>query len=137
MKIDEESEVENHESRITNYELRIENPKSKIQNQFELVYALVREIPRGKVASYGQVARWLGWPRGARTVGWALRALHTDEVPWYRVVNAQGRVSLRDDEGLQQVLLEAEGVVFTTAGQIDMKVYGWTGPLVPWGEEMA
>jgi methylated-DNA-protein-cysteine methyltransferase-like protein len=136
MKIDEESEVENHELRITNYELRIENQKSKIQNQFELVYALVREIPRGKVASYGQVARWLGWPRGARTVGWALRALHTDEVPWYRVVNAQGRVSLRDDEGLQQALLEAEGVVFNKTGQIDMKVDGWTGPLVPWEEEI-
>ena len=128
--------MDNYESRITNHASRIENQKSKIQNQFELVYALVREIPRGKVASYGQIARWLGWPRGARTVGWALRALHTDEVPWYRVVNAQGRVSLRDDEGLQQALLEAEGVVFNKTGQIDMKVYGWTGPLVPWEEEI-
>ena len=127
--------MENYESRITNYESRLENPKSKIENQFELVYALVREIPRGKVAAYGQIARWLGWPRGARTVGWALRALHTDEVPWHRVVNAQGRVSLRDDDGLQRALLEAEGVVFEAAGRIDMKVYGWTGPLIPWGEE--
>ncbi len=117
----------------TNHESPFQNPKSKIQNQFERVYALVREIPRGKVASYGQIARWLGWPRGARTVGWALRALHTDKVPWHRVVNAQGRVSLKDD-GLQQARLEAEGVVFDATGRIDMKVYGWTGPIIPWGE---
>jgi methylated-DNA-protein-cysteine methyltransferase-like protein len=128
-------EVENYESRITNRKSKIQNPKSTIENQFDQVYALVREIPRGKVASYGQIARWLGWPRGARTVGWALRALHTDDVPWHRVVNSQGRVSLRDDDGLQRALLEAEGVVFDTAGRIDMKVYGWTGPLIPWGEE--
>jgi methylated-DNA-protein-cysteine methyltransferase-like protein len=143
VKIDEESEVEKDESRITNYESRItnhefplQNQKSKIENQFERVYALVREIPRGKVASYGQIARWLGWPRGARTVGWALRALHTDKVPWHRVVNSQGRVSLRNDGGLQQALLEAESIVFDAAGRIDMKVYSWTGPLIPW-EEMA
>lgn len=129
-------EVKNHELRITNYESPLENPKSKIENQFERVYTLVREIPRGKVASYGQIARWLGWPRGARTVGWALRALHTDEVPWHRVVNAQGRVSLKGDDGRQRALLEAEGIVFDAAGRIDMKVYNWTGPLLPWGEEM-
>lgn len=129
-------EVKNHELRITNYESPLENQKSKIENQFERVYTLVREIPRGKVASYGQIARWLGWPRGARTVGWALRALHTDEVPWHRVVNAQGRVSLKGDDGRQRALLEAEGIVFDAAGRIDMKVYNWTGPLLPWGEEM-
>jgi len=113
----------------------LQNPNSKIENQFERVYALVREIPRGKVASYGQIARWLGWPRGARTVGWALRALHTNEVPWYRVVNAQGRVSLRDDDNQQRALLEAEGVVFDATSRINLKTYGWTGPVIPWGEE--
>ncbi len=112
----------------------IENQRSKIENQFERVYTLVRQIPQGKVASYGQIARWLGWPRGARTVGWALRALETDDVPWQRVVNAQGRVSLTGDT-TQQRLLEAEGVVFDTTGRIDLKVYGWTGPLTPWWEE--
>jgi methylated-DNA-protein-cysteine methyltransferase related protein len=113
---------------------KIKNPKSKIQNQFEQVYALVREIPRGKVAAYGQIARWLGWPRGARTVGWALRALDTDGIPWHRVVNAQGEISLKNDDGLQRSLLEAEGVVFGAPGRIDMQVYGWSGPLIPWGE---
>ncbi|MGC9396739.1 MAG: MGMT family protein [Anaerolineae bacterium] len=126
---------ENSELRISNHTAHTENPKSKRENQFEQVYALVREIPRGTVASYGQIARWLGWPRGARTVGWALRALHTDDVPWHRVVNAQGRVSLRDDDGLQRALLEAEGVVFDARGRIDLKIFGWTGPLIPWGEE--
>ncbi len=135
MKIDEESEVENNKLQITNYESLLENQKSKIQNQFERVYALVRLVPRGKVAAYGQIARWLGWPRGARTIGWALRALRADEIPWYRVVNAQGRVSLADDDGLQRALLEAEGVVFDATGRIDLKVYGWTGPVIPWGEE--
>ena len=126
---DKETAIENSESRIANH-------ASRSENQFEQVYALVREIPRGKVASYGQIARWLGWPRGARTVGWALRALHTDDVPWHRVVNSQGRVSLRNDDGLQRALLEAEGIVFDTTGRIDLKSYGWTGPLIPWGENI-
>lgn len=120
---------------MANYASEFQNQESKIENQFEQVYALVKAIPRGKVAAYGQIARWLGWPRGARTVGWAMRALHTDEVPWYRVVNAQGRVSLRHDGGLQQALLEADGIVFDATGRIDLKVYGWAGPVIPWGKE--
>ena len=131
-----EVKAENGKSRNTHHASRNENQKSKRENQFEQVYALVREIPRGKVASYGQIARWLGWPRGARTVGWALRALHTDDVPWHRVVNSQGRVSLRDEDGLQRALLEAEGVVFDKTGRINMKLYGWTGPLIPLGETL-
>ncbi|MBN1876881.1 MAG: MGMT family protein [Anaerolineae bacterium] len=111
------------------------------QSDFERVYKAVRLIPPGKVASYGQVARWLGWPRGARTVGWALRALRDSDVidvPWYRVINAQGRISLVGDEGprIQQKLLEAEGVVFDDTGRIDLKIYGWSGPVVPWWEEI-
>lgn len=106
------------------------------KTNFERIYDLVRKIPEGKVVAYGQIARWLGWPRGARTVGWALRALKPGSgVPWQRVVNAQGRVSLTGDDGLQRSLLEAEGVVFNDTGRIDLKTYGWTGPLVPWWEE--
>jgi len=110
------------------------------KTNFDRVYDLVRQIPEGKVAAYGQIARWLGWPRGARTVGWALRALQPDnDVPWQRVVNAKGRISLNDD-GRQRALLEAEGVIFSDAveddhGRIDLNTYGWTGPLVPWWEE--
>jgi len=60
--------------------------------------------------------------------------LETDDVPWQRVVNAQGRVSRRGDT-TQQTLLEAEGVVFDHSGRIELQVYGWTGPLTPWWEE--
>ena len=102
---------------------------------FERIYVLVRRIPAGKVAAYGQIARWLGWPRGARTVGWALRALKPGhDVPWQRVVNAQGRISLTDG-ARQRALLEAEGVVFDENGRIDLEIYGWTGPSIPWWEE--
>jgi methylated-DNA-protein-cysteine methyltransferase-like protein len=98
---------------------------------FERVYALVRQIPRGRVAPYGWIARWLGWPHGARTVGWALRALRPGtDVPWHRVVNAQGRISLADARA-QRMLLEAEGVVFDATGRIDLTTYAWKGPDAP------
>ncbi len=100
-------------------------------NFFNLVYQVVRRIPPGKVATYGQIARLMGIPSGARQVGWALADLpHGSDVPWQRVVNAQGRVSLRgrgEEPPLQQVLLEAEGVAFDSSGRIDLKVYGWSG----------
>ena len=106
-------------------------------NDFELIYAMVRRIPVGKVAAYGHIARWLGWPRGARTVGWALRALRDgSDVPWQRVVNAQGHLSLgTDGSQIQRALLEAEGIAFDTRGRINMQIYGWQGPN-PW-EDLA
>ncbi len=100
---------------------------------FDQVYAVVRQIPRGKVASYGQVAALLGHPRAARTVGWALAALRENfepDVPWQRVINSQGRVSIRSMEHApeeQQLLLEAEGVEFNEQGKVDWKRYGWRG----------
>ncbi len=98
------------------------------RGDFERVYAVVRRIPCGTVASYGQVARLLDWPRGARTVGWALRALPSgSDVPWHRVINAQGRISIGDVER-QRRLLEAEGVVFNTEGRIDLNRYRWNSP---------
>ena len=98
---------------------------------FEQVYQVVRCIPHGKVASYGQVARLLGKPRGARTVGWALHSLpEGSDVPWQRVLNARGIITL-DAHGpggaIQRALLEAEGVVFDEQGRIDLGVYGWAG----------
>ncbi len=105
---------------------------SNNKSNFERIHDLVRRIPRGKVAAYGQIAHWLGWPRGARTVGWALRALRAGtDVPWHRVINAQGRISLRGDD-VQRGLLEAEGVVFDKTGQIDMKTHAWKGPSIEW-----
>jgi methylated-DNA-protein-cysteine methyltransferase-like protein len=97
----------------------------------ELVYALVRHIPPGKVLSYGRVAQLLGVPQGARAVGWALSALkHGDQgVPWHRVVNAKGRVSIKGSpEGAaeQRARLEAEGIVFNEHGYLDMQRHLWT-----------
>jgi methylated-DNA-protein-cysteine methyltransferase-like protein len=84
---------------------------------FERVYEAVRAIPRGRVATYGQVARLVGSPRGARAVGWALRALSARparRVPWHRVVGAGGRISPRAGTGpaVQRRRLRAEGVAF-------------------------
>lgn len=98
---------------------------------FQEVYAAVAAIPRGRVATYGQVAHLLGKTRGARAVGWALRALDArtePRVPWHRVVGAGGRISLRGGVGplLQRRRLRAEGVRFT-GGRVDMARHGWRG----------
>jgi methylated-DNA-protein-cysteine methyltransferase-like protein len=96
----------------------------------QLIYALVRHIPYGKVLNYGRVAELLGVPHGARAVGWAMSALKSDDqgVPWHRVVNAQGRISIKGSpEGAaeQRARLEAEGVVFDERGYLDMRTYLW------------
>ncbi len=102
---------------------------------FTEVYALVRRIPSGKVATYGQLALLLGEPRAARTVGWALRALRSGtDIPWHRVVNSRGRISLEAVEE-QRIRLEAEGVLFSPSGAIDLRTYGWGGEEA--GEEAA
>ena len=100
---------------------------NKAKNFFKTVRAEVRRIPPGKVAAYGQIARQIGRPGAARTVGWAMRALpRGSDVPWHRVVSAQGSLSLAERSGsLQRALLEAEGVNFDASGRIDMKVFGW------------
>jgi methylated-DNA-protein-cysteine methyltransferase-like protein len=97
------------------------------------VYKLVRRIPRGKVATYGQLAAVLGRPRAVRAVGSALRRLSgpmAGVVPWHRVLNAAGRVSFRDGESpeLQRELLRGEGVRFRRGGSVDLARFGWTGP---------
>jgi methylated-DNA-protein-cysteine methyltransferase related protein len=99
-------------------------------SSFERVHRVVQAIPAGQVATYGQIARILGMPRGARTVGWALRAIPAgSDLPWHRVVNSRGQVSL-DAEGasVQRALLEQEGVLFDEAGCVNLALYGWPGP---------
>jgi methylated-DNA-protein-cysteine methyltransferase-like protein len=91
---------------------------------FTRVYAIVRALPRGRVATYGQIALLCGVPRGARAVGWALRVLDSarhGEVPWHRVVGAGGRISPRAGAGplLQRRRLRAEGVRFKD-GRVDL-----------------
>ena len=91
------------------------------------VQRLVRRIPRGRVLAYGGVAALLGTPRAARGVGHVLSALpEGSDVPWWRVVNARGGISLHGYPGLlQRMMLEAEGVTFGRGGYIDWKRYGW------------
>ncbi len=95
---------------------------------FERVYTLVEQIPEGRVATYGQVAALLGVPRGARAVGWALRALprsRSRAVPWHRVLGAGGRISLRAGNGaaVQRRRLRAEGVRFR-GSRVDLERHG-------------
>lgn len=94
------------------------------------IYAVVRRIPPGRVATYGQVAAIAGLPGHARQVGQALRETPEGvEIPWQRVINAKGEVSPRGglglEEGLQRHLLEEEGVVFDGCGRIDLDRFGW------------
>jgi methylated-DNA-protein-cysteine methyltransferase-like protein len=93
------------------------------------VWRLVAKIPRGRVATYGQIAVWLGWPRRARMVGMAMR--HCPQgVPWQRVVNAQGGISPRAAVGsmlTQRILLEQEGVALRS-GRVPLSRYRWQGP---------
>jgi len=97
-----------------------------------LVYRMVKKIPRGRVATYGQIARLIGWPRHARHVGYALSATPANvKIPWHRVINAQGRISLRvrhwdsGSDELQRILLEAEGVEFGAEGRISLRRFQW------------
>ena len=95
------------------------------------LYAWLTEIPAGKVVTYGQLANLIGRPNGARWVGWKLSRLPTgSELPWHRVVNAQGRSSLSLDKGglnRQLRLLQREGVLVVD-GRVSLVRYRW-GPL--------
>ena len=94
---------------------------------FQRVYDVVRRIPPGRVMTYGQIARAVGKPRGARMVGWAMRAC-PENVPWQRVVNSKGGLStqaLHVGFNLQRALLEDEGIEFDSAGRIDLSQFGW------------
>lgn len=91
------------------------------------IWQVVSLIPSGKVATYGDVARLAGMPGAARRVGRALKGLPNDtRIPWYRVINSQGRISLPDGSAskyTQRHRLEAEGVVFRSNGSIDMSKF--------------
>ncbi|MBN2085573.1 MAG: MGMT family protein [Anaerolineales bacterium] len=94
---------------------------------YEKIYAIIRKIPRGKVATYGQIARLAGMGSHARLVGYSLHALTSEKrVPWHRVVGAGGKISL-DGEGYaaQRKILESEGVEFNEKGNIPLARFGW------------
>ncbi|MEH7374285.1 MGMT family protein [Neobacillus drentensis] len=100
----------------------------------ENVIEIIRNIPEGKVATYGQIAGLAGSPRAARQV---VRALHSmskkHRLPWHRVINAKGQIALQDDESYneQRLSLEAEGVEIGLNGVIDMERYQWKPSLPP------
>jgi methylated-DNA-protein-cysteine methyltransferase-like protein len=96
---------------------------------YAYIYEVVNRIPRGKVATYGQIAGLVGVPGHARQVGYALHALPGgSEVPWHRVINRKGQVSLRahpSAEALQRALLESEGILFDEQEVIALEKYQW------------
>jgi len=102
-------------------------PAAIDQSVPEMILAAVRRIPRGKVCTYGDVAEVAGLPRRARLVGTVLRQTSGRGLPWYRVINAGGRISFpvgSDAYARQRRKLEAEGVVFA-GGRVDLRRYGW------------
>jgi methylated-DNA-protein-cysteine methyltransferase-like protein len=117
-------------------------PKKRMRGKdgfFARVYGLVARIPRGRVATYGQIARMLGAPRAARTVGWAMHGNpHGSRIPCQRVVQQGGSCSPNfslGDPGAQRRLLEREGVRFRMDGRVDMEAHQWRpelcGPVFP------
>lgn len=110
-------------------------PPPNRQAYFEQVWQWVRQVPHAHVVTYGQLTRWIPIPEGidaeqykassARWVGAAMAAC-PDDVPWHRVINAQGKVSQRPEAKKQQQLLQQEGVVFVK-DRLDLSTYQWHG----------
>ena len=103
-------------------------PQPGEQTFKEKVIRIIRNIPSGTVATYGQIAQYAGDPRGARQVSYILHALSDREhLPWHRVINSKGGISLKPKHGyeLQKQLLVREGIVFGDDDRIDLKRFGW------------
>ena len=103
--------------------------QSATQEMAQMIMSVVAQIPYAKVASYGQIAAMAGLPRHARLVGKVLSQMDdSSDLPWHRVINAQGRISLSrlDEQGFnnQQAKLLSEGVVFVN-GKVNFKQFGW------------
>lgn len=98
---------------------------------YERIYAMASAIPRGKVATYGQIAALVGRCT-PRIVGYAMASVpYERRVPWHRVINSRGEVSRRgsgEGDVAQRQMLEAEGVVFDARGRVDLERFGWKGP---------
>jgi methylated-DNA-protein-cysteine methyltransferase related protein len=109
----------------------MENNPVIISPLYQRIYAIVRQIPPGKVASYGQISRIVGGCT-PRMVGYAMAALRSSkdipEVPWQRVINSQGKISPHGEgfgSAIQRQLLEDEGITFSLEGVIDFDRFGW------------
>jgi methylated-DNA-protein-cysteine methyltransferase related protein len=107
----------------------MKDDRTKIHT-YQKIYALVRKIPNGKVATYGQIADLLGLYGKARSIGYALfRVDRSSDIPWQRVINAKGEISYSSArlgaDYLQKDLLESEGIEFKNGERIDLKKYRW------------
>jgi methylated-DNA-protein-cysteine methyltransferase-like protein len=106
---------------------------SKSEPLYTRIYAMVRRVPYGKVTTYGRIAELVGGCT-ARMVGYAMAALKSGshpDVPWQRVINAKGKVSVHGDgigNAMQRAILEDEGVVFDANDRVDFARFGWSGP---------
>jgi methylated-DNA-protein-cysteine methyltransferase related protein len=97
-------------------------------SQYTRIYAIIQRIPKGKVATYGQIAHLAGLSNQARQVGYALSTLNDNKIPWQRVINAKGEVSARaipGSENHQLLLLKKEGIRLNAKGQISLERYQW------------
>lgn len=97
-------------------------------NIYEEIYKTIKLIPFGKVSTYGQLARINNC--GPRLVGYALKAISDPykDIPWHRVVNSKGEISLKGEGfNIQKNLLQQEGIIFNKKNKIDLKIFGWQG----------
>ncbi len=96
---------------------------------YKEIYKIVQKIPKGKIATYGQIAKLMGYSKHARHIGFALSKLdNNSKVPWHRVINSKGKISPRGIKGCddyQRILLEEEGIIFNKQGIISLKKFQW------------
>jgi len=117
----------------------MDNKQVNEQSYRERVYKIVREIPVGRVMTYGQIAEILGEGYTPRTVGYVMHAADTEKIPWQRVINSQGACStgkMTMPVNIQQKILEDEGVGFNEKGRCDLKTYLWSPNGFPSEEEV-
>jgi methylated-DNA-protein-cysteine methyltransferase-like protein len=99
-----------------------------LSESYRRIYQAVKQIPPGRVATYGQIAAIAGYHRQARMVGYALHSIPEGwDIPWHRVINSQGKISLSNSGWgkLQRILLEQEGIEFSSKGNISLVKYRW------------
>lgn len=106
--------------------------KIYMKSFYDQVYDIVKTIPSGKVTTYGDIAKFIGRPRAARFVGYAMSAsCETDDLPWHRVTFSDGRLWDGQWAQVQHDLLSVEGVGFTKDGKIDVEKYRWHPDIMP------
>jgi len=101
---------------------------NRTKSMYERIYSVVSMIPPGRIATYGQIARIAGGC-SARNVGYAMSSVpHDSDVPWHRVINSRGQVSVRSHGepcNAQQQMLQSEGIIFSESGKADLDRFGW------------